>query len=243
MEKKTSSKTQISVAIITGLFVIIAAIISSPHWFKYFFPNQFVEEEIIQPQTTKKDFSNSNFHPDSTAEFVKEEGTENFFISRIELCPINSNLPVYFLIEFKNKGTKTLKDLTITIDLGKSEYQQFDLQGSVSNSFNVDTTEKSKINLKLPVVSENETYIFYALLSLPVFKSILINGANLTFAKEYSYEEYLSSEVEKTTLLDGFIIFLVVLISIVLIVLAFYFLRIVYTHLALKLGWDRYYKE
>lgn len=243
MEKKTNSKVQIFVAIITGVFVIIAAIISSPHWFKYFFPNQFVEEEIIQPQILKKDFFNTEIPSDSSRNEIKNSGTENIVISKIELCPISSKLPAYFLLEFKNEGTKTLKDLTFIIDLGKAEYKQLEFLGPNNSTFIIDSTKKNIIYVKIPVVRENETYILYTLLSIPVFKSILINGSNLVFAKEYSYEDYLTSEVDKTSIIDGFLIFLIIIVSIILIVLTFYFLRIVYTHLARKLGWDRYFKE
>lgn len=243
MDKKTSSKTPVLVAVITGFFVIIAAIISSPNWFKYFFPDQFVEQEIMKPQKTEKDFYKPDTIWDNSTEVIEKGGTEKIVISKIELCPISSKIPAYFLLEFKNEGTKDLKDLSIFVDLGKAEYQQIEFQGPNRNSFIIDTTNKNIIGIKYPVVRENESYIIYALLSMPAFKSIIIDGSNLKFAKEYSYKEYIASEDDDMKAIDRFIIFLVLLAGAILIVFTAFFVRILYTYLARNLGWDRYFKN
>ncbi len=46
-------KNKVVIAIISGLFIIAAAVISSPHWFKHFFPDLYLEQENLKPEKTK----------------------------------------------------------------------------------------------------------------------------------------------------------------------------------------------
>jgi len=231
MTEKSNTRTQIIVAILGGIFLLIAAIISSPHWFKYFFPEQYIEQEAAPSQKTE----------DKTIEKNKSEntGTENLVINKLELCPINSKLPAYFFIEIKNKGSKKLKNISLEIDFGRASIIGVDLTGNNSIE-KQDTTKSNELFVLYSELVENETKSIYCLLSQPVFSSIKINGENLMYSKEYTYKNFIESDGVEKSKLSGFFVFLLLIFGFILFVFALFFISMVYRGLKKKglIDWD-----
>lgn len=234
MAMPAKSRNQIIGAIITGIFIIFGAIISSPHWFKLFFPDQYVEQEEVSPKvTTRKNIDSSESIDSSEV----SSGTENLVIEKIELCPINSLIPSYLFIEIKNSGSKKLNNLEIDIDLGRARFQQIDIIKPNNNTSSIDTSTSNRIILQYSKFEENESIIIYTLLSQPVFNSIKLSGSNLVHSKEYTYQNYVDSKLKNKSGLSAYVIFLLVLSGVILMVLAFYFLNVIYTFLKRWLNW------
>lgn len=231
MTDKSNTRTQIFIAILGGIFIVIGAIISSPHWFKYFFPEQFVEQEATQPKKTKNESSEESNDNENRE-------TEVLTIERIELCPVSSKLPAYMYFELKNNGTKTLKNITLTLNLGRSSIQNIDVIGN--NVVRIDTSASNQLVVQFSRLNENDVKSVYCLLSQPMFSSITLNGENLKFAKEYTYKEFIENEGEERTDLGGFFVFLQILIGFILIVFALYFVSMTYKFLRSKnlINWD-----
>lgn len=234
MAMPAKSRNQIIGAIITGIFIIFGAIISSPHWFKLFFPDQYVEQEEVSPKVTTRKNIDSTESIDSSE---VSSGTENLVIEKIELCPINSLIPSYFLIEIKNSGTKILNNLEIDIDLGRAKFQQIDIIKPNNSISSIDTSTSNRIILQYSKFEENESIIIYTLLSQPVFNSIKLSGSNLVHSKEYTYKNYVDSKLKKKSGLRPFFIFLILLSGLILLVLTIYFLMVTYTFLKRWLNW------
>lgn len=218
-------KGKIIIAIISGLFLLAGAIITSPHWFKYFFPEQYLVQENIEPVRTKTTEKEINGNQENST------GTENLVISRIDLSSRDFNIPSYFYFEVTNKGTKIIQDLNITVDLGKSKYQEFDYSKKIPSKIITDSTDKSFVKIIYPEIKENETIEFYALTSAPTFKNIILNASNMTFDKKYTYDDYLISEKDGVSNEGGFYLFLTVILSIVIVVFAIYFTFVIITYL------------
>lgn len=229
MATQKKSRIHIIAPIISGIFMLVASIISSPQWFKYVFPNQYVEQEEITPKISSKQ--------KESKENEESGGTENLVVKNIELCPINSKIPSYFFIEIKNLGSKIINDFSLDIDLGRAIFQKIDIQKPNNSSSSIDTTLNNRILLQYSKVAQNESIIIYALLSQPVFNSIKLNGSNLNAAKEYTYKNYVDSKLETRNAIFGFYVFLFILAGGVLVVLAIYLLNIVYTFLKRWLKW------
>ena len=226
-------KKEILIAIIAGIFILGGSILSSPHWFKYFFPDQYLEQEKIKPTETpiKNDNSNDSLNNSNADKELKKNGTENLVISRIELSPKDFKLPSYFYIEIENKGSRIIKNLEIIIDLGKAKYQEFDYSRSVGMTSIIDSNDKSFIKFEVPYIKENQTIEFYSLQSMPIFKSISMNASNMAFDKIYTYEEFVKSEEGENTESSGFDSFLTAMLSLVIIVFTIYFVIVLITFL------------
>ena len=230
MAEKGSNRIQISVAILGGFFVITGAVISSLHWFKYFFPDQFKEKEAIPSKTVSTEKKESS-------ETSETSGTESLSIKRFELTPVLSDIPSYLYFELKNEGTKTLKELTVYIDLGRSTYTAIDVIGN--NIHSVDSTQSNQISITFSELFENDHKSIYLLLSHLVFNSIKIRGSNLNFNKEYSFDDLAKNEFssEETS---GFFIFLQILLGFILFIFAIFFVSMTYRYLYKKnlLDWS-----
>ncbi len=236
MAMPAKSRNQIIGAIITGIFIIFSAIISSPHWFNLFFPDQYVEQEEVSPIVSTR----KNKNVKSTESIDSSEvssGTENLVIENIELCPINSLIPSYLFVEIKNSGTKKLNNLEIDIDLGRARFQQIDIIKPNNNISSIDNSTSNRIILQYSKFEENESIIIYTLLSQPVFNSIKLSGSNLVHSKEYTYQNYVDSKLKNKSGLSAYVIFLLVLLGVILIVLTIYFLNVIYTFLKRWLNW------
>jgi len=220
-------KKEIIIATISGLFLIACAVISSPHWFKYFFPEQYLEQEKIEPQRKKEE--NKNVKEDTLSS--QQNAIGNLVISKIDLIPREFDLPSYLYFEVINNGTATIRDLTISVDLGKSKFQKFDYTKQVNSSITIDSTNKSFVKIFCPQIKETETIEFYFLNSSPFFKSIILNAKNMAYYKKYTYEEYLESQAKDSTTN----IFVIVL-SIAFVIFAIYFTVIAIIRL------NRYFK-
>ena len=232
---QSSTKTHVWTVVITGLFIIAGAIISSPHWFKYFFPEQFLEQESIRPELLSRDASDEDKLKDSLGLDSVETGIETIVIEELELCPVNSAIPSYFFLKVKNRGTKTLRNLLVTVDFGRAKYEQFDYFLSAHNrKASIDSTHNNVISVALPKLTKNDTFSMYCLLSQPVFNTITITGGNLRIAKEYSYQEFITSGFDQGSSSISFFGFLLVLTGLILIVFSAYFCMIVYHFLMKK---------
>jgi len=221
-KEKSNIKAQIIISVISGIFIITAAIISSPHWFKLIFPENYVEKEINEPELIK-----SSKLTNSDEEKISNSGVENITIDRIELCPINSDLPSYFYLKLKNNGTKNIENFSVSIDFGRSKINDLDINNLGSYAF-LDTSNVRILKLQYKTFDENDIIDIYCLISEPTFKVISINGSNLTFSIEYSYEQLLQKEHKETKNINGFIIFLLVLLGFILFVFSLYIISIVY---------------
>lgn len=218
-------KGKIIIAIITGCFLLAGAVISSPHWFKHFFPEQYLEQENIKPERAIPQEKEDSKKDD------KSTGTENLVITKIDLSSRDFNIPSYFYFEVTNKGTRTIQNLNLTIDLGKSKYQEFDYSKKITTSIKIDSTDKSFVKILCPEIKENETIEFYALTSAPTFNNITLNASNMTFDKKYTYDDYLTSEKDGISDDSGFYNFLIVILSLAIIVFAIYFTIVIITYL------------
>jgi hypothetical protein len=215
-------KKEILIALITGVFIIGGAVLSSPHWFKYLFPEQYLEQEQIIPiETSKKDIESKieSMDEDETS----KSGTENLVISKIEISPKVFNLPSYFYIEIENKGTRTIENLEVLIDLGRAKYEDYDYSKSLEIIPLNDTNDMSFLKFKISLIKPNQSIQIYSLQSIPVFRSIVMNASNMTFDKVYSYEEYLKSEDGSYIESSSFESFLWIMFSLVIIVFTIYF--------------------
>lgn len=230
MAEKSSTRTQVLISILGGLFIVIAAIISSPNWFKYFFPEQFVEQEAAPKTMTKNEPAEKK--EDNVEKEKADSGTELLVVNKLELCPISSKIPSYLYIELKNNGTKRLKNVSVTIDLGRAEYKYIDF--SRNNFAKIDTTRANEIIVTYSEMAQNDSKSIYCLLSLPVFNSIKLNGENLKFASEYTYKDLMKIDEPKPTESNGFYIFLQFLMAGILIVFAVFFVNMVYIALKKK---------
>ncbi len=217
MADKPSIKSQVLIAIITGLFVITGAIISSPHWFKVIFPEKYVEEEIITPKKIDTVFT-INEDTLKEEEEIRYYGTEDLRITRLQICPINFNLPNYFFVEITNKGTKKLVNVNLTIDFGKASYTQIEYSPEKNITFNNDSLNKFFAKFQCEEINRDESIYIYALLTQPSFNRILIDGPNLTFSKEYTYMEYLDSEKGSESEINGWTLFLYILFGGILLI-------------------------
>lgn len=230
---RSSIKGQVWTAVITGVFILAGAIISSPQWFKFFFPDQYIQQESLNPKILPGNNSSTTPLTDSLGVTSVYEGTENIAIEELELCPVNSVLPSYFFLKVKNRGTKALRNLLVTVDFGRAKYEQFEYLVSTHNQkVSVDTTHNNKISISLPKMDKNDTYSLYCLLSQPVFSTITITGDNLRRAKEYSYQEFLNSEFEPDSKANGWMILLgligipsLAILSAYLLMVVFHFLK------------------
>lgn len=120
----------------------------------------------------------------------------------------------------------------MTIDFGRAEYQQSDLFFLSNNQKPaVDTTNRNMISVTLHRLYRNDSFSVYCLLSQPVFSAIKISGDNQNFSKEYSYGDYIESEINPKSNISAVLIFLAMLAGAILIVLSFYFLMTVYQFL------------
>jgi hypothetical protein len=226
-------KKEVLIAIITGTFILGGAILSSPHWFKHFFPEQYLEQEKIKPTQLSSKYLNSASNKDDAASIDKntKSGTENIVISRIELSPKDFQIPSYFYFQVSNNGTRTIKNLEITVDLGKSIYEEFDFSRKVEIHSIIDSLDRSFLKFNIPNFKQYETIDCYSLLTLPIFESITMNASNMTFDKIYSYEEFEKSEENIFNTSSGFRTFLTVMLSLVIIVFTVYFVIIIITYL------------
>jgi len=226
-------KKEILIALITGIFILGGAILSSPHWFKYFFPEQYLEQEKITATETLSNVDNSKLDKEKSDKENGEimSGTENLIISRIELSPKDFNIPSYFYFQVENKGTRTIENLDIIIDLGKAKYEKYDYSKKVEIYPITDSIDKSFLKFKVPKIKQNQSIEIYSLQTFPVFKSITMNATNMTFDKLYTYEEFQKSEEGNVTESSGFHDFLIVMLSIVIIVFTIYFGIVIITYL------------
>ena len=229
MTEKTNTKTQVLLAILAGIFVIVAAIISSPHWFKYFFPKHYLEQEKLDPKKIENTKVISDSINTKSLETKEKAGIEDIVISKIELCPKNFRIPNYLYFEVQNKGTKTIKNLVVSVNLGKASYLSFDYTRNLNPKSQVDSLDKSFIKVICPEIKESEGVGIYLLLTQPNFEDILLHADNLTFDKQYSYSEYLSSSIQEDS--DNFHSFLIVCLSIVIIIFGIYFTVVIITYL------------
>lgn len=223
-------KKEILIAFITGVFILGGAVLSSPHWFKYLFPEKYLEQKQIKPiETSKKD--NESNKQSKTKDESPKSGTENLVVAKIEISPKDSNLPAYFYVEIENKGTRTIENLELLIDLGKAKYEDYDYSKSLDIIALNDTNDKSFLKFKVPLIKQNQSIQIYSLQSIPVFRSISMNAPNMTFDKIYSYEEYLKSEDGSHIESSSFENFLWVMLSLVIIVFTVYFVIVGVTYL------------
>lgn len=232
-QDNNSTKIAIWVALITGLFVLAAAILSSPHWFKIFFPKQYIESEkidfkkTINPQLKADTNTAISIDTKALVDPKEKDGTENLVISRIELSPKNFNIPSYLYFEIKNEGTKTLKNVSITANLGQAFYTAFDFTRNLSPTVKTDTLDKGFLQLVCPKIKENESIGIYLHISQPRFDNILLHADNMAFDKAYSYIDYQNSanHIERT----GFQNFLRICGGITIVIIGGYFLYVFLT--------------
>jgi hypothetical protein len=154
---------------------------------------------------------------------TSKSGTENLVISKIEISPKVFNLPSYFYIEIENKGTRTIENLEVLIDLGRAKYEDYDYSKSLEIIPLNDTNDMSFLKFKISLIKPNQSIQIYSLQSIPVFRSIVMNASNMTFDKVYSYEEYLKSEDGSYIESSLFESFLWIMFSLVIIVFTIYF--------------------
>jgi len=149
-------RTQIFIAIIGGCFAIFSAIILSPHWSKYFFPKQYLAQEKLDPSktTNTKVVIDTVNRPSGKRE--EKEGVDDIKITKIELCPRNFKIPSYFYFEVNNSGSKTIKNLTVTVNLGKASYAYFDITKNLKLTTLTDSNDKSFLKIACPEIKENE---------------------------------------------------------------------------------------
>jgi len=222
-------KKDILISIIAGIFLLGGAVISSPHWFKYLFPEQYLEQENLIPVKTKSNESISKTSKENLSN--KSSGTENLIIDRIELSTRDFNIPSYFYFRITNNGTRTMENLEVTIDLGKAEYREFDFSKKIEIEIAIDSIDKSFVVMKIPKMKENETIDFYSLNTLPVFENILMNASNMTFDKIYTYQDYKDSEDDRFASNGAFNNFLWIMLSLVIIVFTIYFVIVLIAYL------------
>ncbi len=225
---KSNVRMQIIISVISGIFIIVAAIISSPHWFKLIFPENYVEKEINAPEFIEKtDLNEINEEKEGNS------GIENITIERIELCPISSDLSSYFYLKLKNSGTKYIDNLSVSIDFGRSQINDIDIKNLGTYAF-LDSSKVSILKIQYDTLVENEVIDIYCLLSEPTFKVISITGSNLTLSIEYSYEQFLKKEQENNNNINVFFIFLMILLGFILFMFSLYIISIVYRLLKKK---------
>jgi len=238
--EKKQKGTQLKYVVLTGIFVIIASVMSSPHWFSLFFPEQYKEQEKMESSKIEKDHlkDSDKVIPNGKDESV---GVESIRIKDIQLTPLDFDIPSYLYIEIKNEGTKDIRNLKITIELGKSSVEEFEYFPNNEIVLLSDTLDKNLIKLKKYVFAENESVYIYALINQPIFKRILIDGDNIKYAKEYSYVNYLNSEngdVSKNVGWSVLLGFLGVIFILMIGALIFFLLRVIYTKLKIQYNWN-----
>ena len=103
-----------------------------------------------------------------------------------------------------------------------------------------DTLNHSVVKIEKKAINRDETFYIYLLITQPSFNKILLDGKNLTFSKVYTYKEFLESEVErtKTEETSTWTTFLYLLFGGILVVVALYFLAVVYTILSKVMHWE-----
>jgi len=241
-------RKELFIALIGGCFLTLAAILTAPHWSKYFFPNQYSEQENLSPpiknnhKTLEKDtILNSNDEKKDTILIY----AENISISKIQLTPRVFNMPSYLYFEVKNVGIANIKNMVITINLGQSKYEAFDISKQINSTIIKDSIDKSFVKIECPILKSNETIEFYALTSAPIFKNILFDASNLVYQKEYNYEDYISStskeEIAKRKANedgDTFWIFLQIVAGCGIIIFSVYFTIIIIWRLNKYFGFD-----
>lgn len=205
-------------ALIGGAFILITGIVTSSLWLNKLFPRYF-------PKSDKTELS----QPENNDKKVQEKDNQSILsslltITNIELSPRKFEIPSYFYFKVAYSGNKVVKDLNITIDLGKSNYESFDYSKRLQLTVEEDSTDKSYIKIFIPKMRKNETIEFYSLLTDASFENILLNAKNMTYDKVYTYEQYLDSLKGSPSEINGFETFLIVILGIVIVVLTGFFL-------------------
>lgn len=119
-------------------------------------------------------------------------------IKKVQLTPVDFDIPSSFYVEIENGGTLEANDLTVLIDFGESKIEKCSVKPN--DQSNLQQNGDAYIyKLGIKELLKNESIYINCHTSLPVFKKILITGGNVGYDKELTYASYKSQLEQEPT--------------------------------------------
>jgi hypothetical protein len=109
----------------------------------------------------------------------------------VQLPPIDFELPCYFYFEIYNSGDATADNVQVTMDLGKANLKQFEVRSASNWRVVSRESNTNMIKLAFNSIGGNESAYVYALLTMPVFKKIVITCDNVSEVRSYTIEDFM----------------------------------------------------
>jgi len=119
-------------------------------------------------------------------------------IAKIQLTPVDFDIPSSFYIEIENSYLRVAKDINVLIDFGEAKIEKCSVKPDDKSNITINGDEYI-LKLKAKELLKNESLYVNCLISLPAFKKILVTGGNISIDKELTYASYKSQLEEEPT--------------------------------------------
>lgn len=222
IEKLTNAKA-ISVLIIIG---IVAFFVYKN--FNFITEITFKIDKGIQKQAKHRESPSEmdNAKPSMKPEKKEEPSYSPYiYIRRVSLTPTAFDIPSSLYFEISNTWNKPTKNTIISIDLGRSQIVEIDWRPKSYCSTEGEIKGQSFIRINSSGIPAKESVYVHALISAPHFRKIIINSEDMTYPREFEYEnlEKDTTPKEDRFFSSSFMTFLKIILGVAIIVFGIYF--------------------
>ncbi len=125
-----------------------------------------------------------------TKESKSEERTSiTVSIAEVFVTPIDTKMPSSFYVELKNTSLECAKNINLTVDFGESKPIAYEWV-PINNGKLISAEGESIQTIVISELKPNQSFYLTCNLSAPYFKSIIVDGGNLTINKKLTYQKY-----------------------------------------------------
>ena len=181
----------------------------------------------IYLDNSSKDFPEESAAIESVKEKEGEKEKENetqpqpsINFEMVFVTPVDTKILSSFFIEMSNIGSASAKNFKINIDFGESKAEECEIlpSGIIENGGDY---ESSIIDISIFELDKKQSLYVVCSVNSPLFKSITVNGGNIKYAKQFTFEDYKEMLDGKSvsfyeSLLRGMLIVIAVICSIFL---------------------------
>lgn len=182
----------------------------------------FITEVTFKIDRQKSDKETKKDSGKGEKEKLKKTGHAEIEIKNVQLSPIDFELPNYFYFELHNSGSIAAENIQLTVDLGKANLSQYEIRSPSNHKIVSGGSNTNIIKVVFDSINSDESIYIYTLLTIPIFKKVVITSDNIPSTLSYTIEDFKGAENPTNFFSGGLITFLRIVIGGVILVFIIY---------------------
>lgn len=114
-------------------------------------------------------------------------------IKKVQLTPVDFDIPSSFFIEIENSHLKMAKDITLVVDFGESKIEKCAFRPNDKSNYE-QNGDSYVLKIKLKELMKNESFYVNCHMSSPLFKKIILSASNVSIDKQLTWTSFKEQE-------------------------------------------------